>query len=107
VTGAGVVAVIGAAVFASGQSDRLRAALAKALGRDVRVEGLGLSGLGVAFSDVRIADEPDREAGEPFVRARRLAMRLSLLGLIRRRLVVDRVVLDEPVVNLVRDPAGG
>src|SRR5207244_9176764 len=33
-------------------------------------------------------------------------MRLSLLPLLRRRLVVDRVVVDEPVVRLVRDAAG-
>src|SRR5205814_1009456 len=38
--------------------------------------------------------------------ARRLRMRLSLLPLLRQRLVVDRVVVDEPVVRLVCDRAG-
>src|SRR5207249_629285 len=74
-----------------------------------RAERLGLTfrgGLGVALEGVTISDDPAFDAAEPFLTARRLGMRLSLLPLLRRRLVVDRVVVDEPVVRLVRDRAG-
>ena len=52
-----------------------------------------------------IQDEATRTL-KHFLTARRLRMRLSLLPLLRQRLVVDRVVVDEPVVRLVCDRAG-
>jgi len=91
------------------RSDRLLATAGRRLGRELRAERLGVSlrgGLGVALSGVQIADDPTFGAAEPFLAARRLEMRLRLLPLLRRRLVVDHVVIDEPVVNLVRDRSG-
>ena len=102
-------AVAGLAHLASRQQGRLLRAAGHALGRDLRAERLGLTfrgGLGVALEGVTISDDPAFDAAEPFLTARRLGMRLSLLPLLRRRLVVDRVVVDEPVVRLVRDRAG-
>src|SRR5262249_51527192 len=81
----------------------------RGLGRDVRAGGIGFSvagGVGVTLQDVEIAEDPAFGAGEPFLRAGRLAMRLRVLPLLRRRLVVDQVVVEEPVVNLIRDAAG-
>jgi len=102
-------AVAGLAYLASRQQHRLLRAAGHALGRDVRAERVGLSlrgGLGVALETVAIGDDPAFDATEPFLTARRLGMRLRLLPLLRSRLVVDRVVVDEPVVRLVRDRAG-
>ena len=102
-------AVAGLAHLASRQQGRLLRAAGQALGRELRAERLGLSfrgGLGVALEGVTISDDPAFDAAEPFLTARRLGMRLRLVPLLRRRLVVDRVVVDEPVVRLVRDRAG-
>ncbi len=75
------------AYLASRNSDRLLAALGRGLGRELRADG-------PAFGK------------EPFLTAERVELRLHLLPLVRRRLVVDRVLINEPVVNLVRDKAG-
>ena len=114
------VAVLGALLLAVGtlaalvalasrHSDRLVAAVSKNLGRTVdagRVALTVVGGIGVTIADVRIADDPALDAQEPFLAARRFEMRLRVLPLLRRRLVVDRIVIDEPVVNLVREPSG-
>ena len=95
--------------MASRRSDRLLAAAGKALGRDVRAERLGFTlrgGVGITLAGVAIADDPAFDAREPFVAARSLDMRLRLLPLLRRTLVVDRIVVEEPVVNVVRDRSG-
>ena len=102
-------AVAGLAHLASRQQGRLLRAAAHALGRELRAERVGLmfrGGLGVALEEVTVGDDPAFHATEPFLTAHRLGMRLSLLPLLRSRLVVDRVVVDEPVVRLVRDRAG-
>lgn len=102
-------AVAGLAYLAGRQQHRLLRAAGHALARDVRAERVGLTfrgGLGVALEGVTIGDDPAFDRTEPFLTARRLGMRLSLLPLLQRRLVVDRVVVDEPVVRLVRDRGG-
>ncbi len=105
--GAGTLAAL--AHVASAHADRLLAALSRGLGREVRVERLGITlrgGVGVALAGVTIADDPAAGTTEPLLAARDLELRLRLLPLLARRVVVDRIVIDEPVVNLVRDPAG-
>jgi uncharacterized protein involved in outer membrane biogenesis len=113
--GAAGAALLGAAalalfaLLATSGSDRLLAALNRTLGRDVRAERVSLGlrhGLGVALSGVQIAEEPGSTASEPFLTARRFDLRLALLPLLRRRLVVDRILVEDPVVNLVRDRSG-
>ena len=106
---AGVAVLVGLGRLAAGHSDRLLAAAGKALGRDIRAERFGFSlrgGVGVALSGVAIADDPASGGRDPFLTARTLDMRLRILPLLRRELVVDRVVIDEPAVNLVRDRSG-
>jgi AsmA-like protein len=96
------------ALIATTHPDRVLAAVGKALGRDVRSGHMGVSvrgGLGVALSDVEITEDP-AFGSEPFLRAERLGMRLRILPLLRRRVVVDGVLVDAPVVNLVRDASG-
>jgi uncharacterized protein involved in outer membrane biogenesis len=106
---AGVAALAALGYVASRRSDRLLAAAGNALGRDIRAEHLGFTlrgGVGVALSGVAIADDPAVGAREPFLTARTLEMRLRVLPLLRRELVVDRIVIEEPEVNLVRDRSG-
>jgi AsmA-like C-terminal region len=104
------VAALGTAGYvASRHSDRLLAAAGRALGRDVRAERLGFTlrgGVGVVLAGVAIADDPALGTSEPFLAARALDLRLRILPLFRRELVVDRIVVEEPVVNLVRDASG-
>jgi uncharacterized protein involved in outer membrane biogenesis len=102
-----VVAVL--AYLASTRADLLLAGVGKGLGREVTAERIGfafLGGAGVTLTGVTIADDPAMGAPEPFLAARTLEMRLRLLPLVHRQLVVDRVVIEQPVVNLVRDRTG-
>lgn len=104
-----MVVVVGVlAYLASRNSDRLLAAVGRGLHRDIRVEDIGFSvrgGAGVVLSGVQISDDP-AFGTDPFLKAERIELRLELLPLVRRRLVVDRVAIVEPVVNLVRDKSG-
>lgn len=104
------VVVVGAGAWvAVAHGDRLLRAVGGRLGRDVDVAHVGLGvagGLGVRLAALRVADDPAIEAREPFVTADALAMRLRLLPLLRGQVVVDRVELDAPVVNLVRTRDG-
>jgi AsmA-like C-terminal region len=104
-----IVVLVGVlAYLASRNSDRLLAAVGRGLGRDVHVDAIGFTvrgGAGVVLSGVRIADDP-AFGSDPFLTTARIELRLHLGPLFRRRLVVDRVLIDEPVVNLVRDKSG-
>jgi uncharacterized protein involved in outer membrane biogenesis len=105
----GVAGAVALGIVATRRSDRLLAGLSRGLGRDVRARGFGFTlrgGVGVVLSGVEIADDPAFGDAEPFLRADGLDMRLRLLPLVRRRLVVERIDVDGPVVNLVRDRAG-
>ncbi len=105
----GLAGAVVLAIVATQHSDRLLAEFGKGLGREVHARTIGFSlrgGVGVALAGVEIADDPAFAAGEPFLRADRLAMRVSVLPLLRRRLVIDEVAIDAPVVNLVRDKSG-
>jgi uncharacterized protein involved in outer membrane biogenesis len=105
----GIAGVVVAAFVATRNSDRLLAGLGRGLGREIRAGGIGFSlrgGVGVALDHVAIADDPAVGSDEPFLAADRLAMRLSVLPLLQRRVVVDEVVVERPVVNLIRDRAG-
>ena len=104
-----VAALAALAYFASRHSDRLLAEVGKGLGRDLRAERVGFTirgGAGVTLAGVSIAEEPGLDTKEPFLTAREIELRLRLLPLVRRRLVVDRVLVEEPVVNLVRTESG-
>ena len=105
----GLAVLAAAAYLATTHSDLLLAEVSSGLGREVHADRLGFTfrgGVGVALSGARIGDDPAFDPREPFVTARSFEMRLRLPPLLRRRLVVDRILIDEPVVNLVRDAGG-
>ena len=112
---AGGLCLVGAAAlgaawwFVTARGDRIVAAVGNAIGRQVDADDLGLGlrrGLSVALRGVRVADDPAFEPGRPFLSAGRLDLRVQLWPLLQRNLVVDRIVVDEPVVNLIQDRDG-
>jgi hypothetical protein len=106
----GLAAVLaGAWWFVTARGDRIVAAAGTAIGRKVEADELGLGlrgGFSVALRGVRVADDPAFEPGRPFLSASRLDMRIQLWPLLERMLVVDRIVVHEPVVNLIQDRSG-
>jgi uncharacterized protein involved in outer membrane biogenesis len=79
-----------------------------AVGRDVAIDDIGVTlrgGLGVKLSDVTLADDP-RYSSEPFVTAKDLTVRVKLWPLIKKQVEVKRLVLNEPVINVIRDEQG-
>lgn len=101
--------VVGVLVrVAASRSGQLLSAAGKKLGRHIDADAFAMSlrgGIGVALTGVRVADDP-AFGDEPFVRASRLEMRMRLLPLLLGRVVVDRIVIDDPIVRVVRDAAG-
>ena len=105
--GGAVVAVL--ARVATSRADRLLAAAGRRLGYPIEAEGVRLrllGEIGVTLSGVRVAADPAFGSGEPLLAARLVDMRLRMLPLLQRRLVIDRVVVEEPVVGLARNAAG-
>src|SRR5438128_3684127 len=104
-----VAALAALAYVASTHSDRLLAEVGKGLARELGAERVGFTirgGAGVTLAGVSIAEEPGLGSQDPFLTAREIELRLQLLPLLRRRLVVDRVLVEEPVVSLVRTGSG-
>src|SRR5437867_3359855 len=99
----------GLAMLIAGRGDTLLAAVGRGLGRRIEAERVTLGvlgGLAVVLRGVHIADDPAFATTAPFLVAERFDMRVELLPLLRRRLVVDRITIDAPIVNLIRDATG-
>jgi hypothetical protein len=94
-----LLAVIGAVLLIP--TDRVAALAADRastmLGREVRIEGVSLTFFpkpGVALQGVEVAGRTQDET--PVATVRRAVLRPRLLPLLRRQVVVDAIVLDEP-----------
>jgi AsmA protein len=86
----------------------LQSKLSDALGREVTLGALQLSIFSgsVTASDLSIADDP-AFSKSPFVRASSLQAGVELQPLIfSRKLNVTRIVVDQPQIDLVQNPAG-
>jgi uncharacterized protein involved in outer membrane biogenesis len=80
----------------------------EALGRKITAGDIELtlwSGVGLRVKDFAIADHPGFSAGD-FVRARDAQIHLKLLPLFRRDFEVKNVLLHDPVITIIRNPAG-
>jgi uncharacterized protein involved in outer membrane biogenesis len=86
----------------------IEARLEQQLGRDVTLGAmsLGLLPLRIQVDEPVISEDPDFGERPPFVRAESLAVRVSLLPLIRRDIRIQSLELDRPSVELVRNAAG-
>jgi AsmA protein len=79
-----------------------------ALGREVSVEKIGITlrgGIGVRLENVTIADDPTFSS-EPFVRAKDLQINAKLLPLLKKQFEIKRVILRDPVIQILRDADG-
>ena len=106
------VAVLVAAVMIFLPAEKIRdLALAQArarLGREVSVGDVSVSlrgGLGVKLSDF-VIHNPDGFGGESLLKTAALDLKLDIGPLLHREVVVKRLILDEPVLNLVRRADG-
>src|SRR6202047_4526066 len=59
----------------------------------------------VTLNDLTVGNPP-WESGPPMLRAKRLQLRVQLLSLLRGRVILQQVEMDEPVIYLHRDPSG-
>jgi len=86
----------------------IEARLTKSLGRAVKIGDLKLtlfSG-GISASDISIADDP-AFSHDPFVQAKSLKVGVQMSPLIfHKQLIVDSLVLQDPVVRLLQNSAG-
>lgn len=88
--------------------DSIARHLGSAFGRRVEIGRLSFSiwsGPEVIAESV-LVDEDPRFGNEYFLRAETLRVRLLWSGIFRRRLVLGRVLLDRPSLNLVRNEVG-
>ena len=89
--------------------ERIKAvALAKleaALGREVRIDSVSLGLRGLRLEGLEISEAPDFRAGV-FVKAQSVLARWDLRALLRRRVAVSEVALDDFECNLVKDAQG-
>ena len=83
--------------------------LSQAFGRPVEVANYQFSiwaGPEIVADNVSVAEDP-RFGNEYFLRAESLSARLAWSGLLRGHLVLGRVLLSHPSLNLVRGSGGG
>ena len=110
----GIAALIGAAVVLpplvniGRYQHQIAAAMARSLGRPVRMSGVELRLLprpGFVLSDLAVSEDPGFGV-EPILSARTVTASVRLLSLWRGRLEVDRVSVDDASLNLVRSAQG-
>ena len=102
-------ALVALSLVVASQGQRLLAAASAQLGREITAEEVGIHlglGVGVALRGVRVAADPAVRSAAPLVTAERVEMRMQLLPLVRRQVVVDRVLVEAPAVNVVRERDG-
>lgn len=87
---------------------RIQEDLERALGRAVTFGDLKVSlwgGPGVAASDLKIAEDPSF-AATPLLQAKQLRMQLRWLPLLTGRLRIQKFILDEPEIQIIKNEAG-
>ncbi|HUO04039.1 MAG TPA: AsmA family protein [Candidatus Binataceae bacterium] len=88
--------------------DAVMAKVSAVLGRDVKVKEIAAEigwGVNADIMDVTIADDP-AISGKPFVHAEKIFARLELLPLLAKRIEVTEVVVENPVIRIVRTAGG-
>jgi len=108
-----VVSVMGFAAarldgFLTAHRKEIARRIGAAIGRTVAFDGVGVSlrhGVGMRLDKLRIADGPAFGRTD-FLSVDRVDVRVKLLPLLSRRVEVSRVLLDQPIVNLVRSDKG-
>jgi len=101
-----IVVVVGLRIFFPAEKvrDMAVAMAGEKLGREISVVDVGLSfagGLGVDLAGVTVAN-PMGFAGEPLLAAENIDLKLKLSPLLRGEFRVNRLVVEQPRVRLVR-----
>lgn len=110
-----IVALIGFVVFAlfslntlvNNNKDYILTEAEKTLGRDVAVEEFEVNpwDVGVRLNGLSVADDP-AFSQEPFVRAPSLQINLKLLPLLRKEFQIEKLILRQPVIRLIKNENG-
>lgn len=80
----------------------------QALGRRVSVGEMELTfwpGIGLRLKNVALSDDPSFRSGD-FIRAGDLQVNVKLLPLLRKQLHIKRLILHDPVIEIVRNEEG-
>lgn len=94
--------LLGLSGIPSAVSDSVR----QQIRRDIRVGKTGFSLLGgLTAENVSVSERPDFSAGE-FLKVRKLVLKVSLISLLRRRILVDEIRLSGPVAAFRRGASG-
>jgi hypothetical protein len=80
--------------------------ISEAFGDAASFDSLGISwtGLGLSARNLRIADDP-RFAATPFIQSAEVRIRLRWLALIRGRIEIEKFILLEPEIQIIRNEA--
>src|SRR4030066_1902086 len=84
----------------------LQKSLATALNRERSIGNAKIylwGGVGIAFEDFRIKD---RSQAFDLLRSKRLILRVKLFPLLRREIQWKRIIVERPILHLVRDKNG-
>jgi uncharacterized protein involved in outer membrane biogenesis len=76
------------------------------LGREVVIGKAKISlwgGIGIAFEDLRVKD---RSLGFDLLQSKRLILKIEILPLLKKEIKWKRLVLDRPILHLLRDKNG-
>lgn len=102
------IAIVNLNTYLNANKDWLRAEVAKALGREVSFDEVGVSlfpSIGAKVANLRIADDPGYGGGD-FVRAGEVQVAVKVIPLLSGNVEVSRIVLEAPTVKVVRDANG-
>ena len=102
---AAFVALLNVNALIQRNKDYLLAQAQQSLGRKVSVgdiEVTFLTGIGVRLHDFALSDDP-AFSSDDFVRAKDLQVNLKLLPLLMRQIQLKRMILHEPVINIIRN----
>jgi AsmA protein len=103
-----VVALVNLNALLRSNKDYLIARLEESIGRDVQVGDIGVSlwgGIGARLKDFAIADDP-AFSQDVFVRAADLQVNMRLLPLFRKEFQVSKLILNRPVIRVIRNEKG-
>ncbi|MFQ5682153.1 MAG: AsmA family protein [Candidatus Binatia bacterium] len=87
---------------------RIRGEIQQAIGRSVTFDELQLSlwgGLGLSAKNLRIAEDP-RFAATPFIQTKELTMEVRWLPLLSGTVEIEKFILSEPEIQIIKNEAG-
>jgi hypothetical protein len=105
---AALVAVLNLNSLVNRNKDYLLGQAERVLGRKVSVGEAKLAlfdGIGVRLLDVALADDPGYSSAD-FVRAKDVQINVKLWPLFKKEFQVKKVILHQPVIQIIRNPNG-